>query len=84
MHNVKISEEIIERLMQRRGKVHIYAGVNPKTTAFVVIDMQNAFCQPGAPVEVPSSRGIVGNINRLAEGLRNAGGDVIWITTEIT
>ncbi len=84
MHKVEISEEIIERLMQRRGKVHIYDSVNPKTTAFVVIDMQNAFCKPGAPVEVPSSRGIVGNINRLAEGLRNAGGDVIWITTEIT
>jgi len=84
MHKVEISEEIIQRLMQRRGKVHIYSGVNPKTTAFVVIDMQNAFCKPGAPVEVPSSRGIVGNINRLAEGLRNAGGDVIWITTEIT
>jgi ureidoacrylate peracid hydrolase len=84
MHKVKISEEIIERLMQRRGKVHIYDSVNPKTSAFVVIDMQNAFCKPGAPVEVPSSRGIVGNINRLAEGLRNAGGDVIWITTEIT
>jgi len=84
MHKVKISEEIIERLMQRRGKVHIYDSVNPKTTAFVVIDMQNAFCKPGAPVEVPSSRGIIGNINRLAEGLRNAGGDIIWITTEVT
>lgn len=84
MHNVKISDEIIERLMKRRGKVHVYDSIDPKKTAFVVIDMQNAFCKPGAPVEVPSSRGIVDNINHLAEGLRKAGGDVIWITTEIT
>lgn len=84
MHKVKISEEIVERLMKRRGKVHLFDNINPKKTAFVVIDMQNAFCKPNAPVEVPSSRGIVNNINKLAEGLRNAGGDVIWVTTEIT
>jgi ureidoacrylate peracid hydrolase len=48
-----------------------------------VIDMQNAFCKPGAPVEVPNAREIVGNINLLAQVLRERGGDVVWITTEI-
>ncbi len=44
--------------------------------------MQNAFCKPGAPVEVPASRDIVPEINTLAEALRRRGGDVIWITSE--
>ena len=46
----------------------------------VVVDMQKTFCEPGAPAEVPASRGIIEPINRLAAGLRAAGGTVIWCT----
>ena len=49
-------------------------------TALLVIDMQNTFCEPGAPAEVPASRSIVGSINRLAAGLRQLGGRVVWLT----
>lgn len=83
MHPNTLSTEVTERLMARRGRVHIYERLDPKRTALVVIDMQNAFCKPGAPVEVPGSREIVPNINRLAQALREGGGDVIWIVTEI-
>ena len=83
MHPSRLSAEVTQRLMQRRGRVHIYDHLDPARTALVVIDMQNAFCKPGAPVDVPESRQIVPNINRLAEGLRQRGGDVIWIVTEI-
>ncbi len=83
MHPSDLSREVTNRLMSRRGRVHIYDRIDPIRTALVVIDMQNAFCKPGAPVEVPESRQIVPNINRLAAGLRQAGGDVIWIVTEI-
>ncbi len=83
MHPTALSAEVTDRLMARRGRVHIYDRIVPARTALVVIDMQNAFCKPGAPVEVPVSREIVPNINRLAESLRQRGGDVIWIVTEI-
>lgn len=83
MHPNTLSTEVTERLLARRGRVHIYDRIDPKRTALVVIDMQNAFCKPGAPVEVPESREIVPSINRLADGLRRRGGDVVWIVTEI-
>lgn len=83
MHPSELSTEVTQRLMDRRGRIHIYDRLDPARTALVVIDMQNAFCEPGAPVEVPESRQIVPNINRLAAGLRPLGGDVIWIVTEI-
>ncbi len=82
MHKVQISDDIIDRVVERRGRFHLYDQLDPSRTAFVVIDMQNAFCKPSAPVEVPLSRDIVPNINRLAGELRKLGGDVVWVTSE--
>ncbi len=82
MHNISISDEIIERVTKRRGRVHLFDSIEAKKTALIVIDMQNAFCKPGAPVEVPVSRDIVPNINQLAASLRKHGGDVVWIVSE--
>jgi ureidoacrylate peracid hydrolase len=82
MHDTAISDDIVERVTQRRGRFHIFDEIPAKQTAFLVIDMQNAFCKPGAPVEVPASRDIVAEINTLAAALRQRGGDVVWITSE--
>lgn len=84
MHDIQISDEIIDRITKRRGRVHIFDKLDAKKTALVVIDMQNAFCKEAAPVEVPLSRNIVPNINRLAAALRDAGGDVVWIISEFS
>ena len=81
MHQVEISQDIVERLEARRGRYHLYDEIDPSKTAFLVVDMQNAFCKPGAPVEVPASRGIVSNINQLAKTLRSRGAQVIWIVS---
>lgn len=83
VHPNEVREDIVERVMARRGKFHLFDGVEPAKTAFVVIDMQNAFMQPGAPVEVPAARGIVPKINEMAAALRDAGGDVVWVWSEI-
>jgi ureidoacrylate peracid hydrolase len=83
MHPLGIRDEIRQRVIERRGRVHLYESFSPARTALVVIDMQNAFCKPGAPVEVVASRSIVDNINRLAGKLRSLGGDVVWVITEI-
>ncbi|HEY6822576.1 MAG TPA: cysteine hydrolase [Burkholderiales bacterium] len=79
MHAVEIREAIVRRVLERRGRLHLYDRLERERTALVVIDMQNAFVAPGAPVEVPAARSIVPNINRLAAGLRKRGVPVIWV-----
>lgn len=75
-----ISQHIIDRVVARRGQLHLFDAFSARRTAMVVVDMQKTFCEPGAPAEVPASRGIVQAINKLAAGLRAAGGTVIWCT----
>jgi ureidoacrylate peracid hydrolase len=82
MHRVEIRREIAERVLARRGRLHLFDALEPKRSALVVIDMQNAFVAPGAPMEVPAARAIVAPINRLAAELRRRGVMVIWVTHE--
>jgi ureidoacrylate peracid hydrolase len=79
MHKVSIRPHIVERVVARRGDVHWFTRLDAARTALLVIDMQNTFCQPGAPGEVPLARAIVPNINRLASRLRALGVPVLWI-----
>jgi ureidoacrylate peracid hydrolase len=78
----EIRPEIVERVVARRGKLHLFDRLEAKRTALLVIDMQNAFVAPGAPVEVPAARAIVAPINRLAAALRKRGVPVIWVMHE--
>jgi ureidoacrylate peracid hydrolase len=82
MHRVEIRREIVERVLARRGRLHLFDALDPKRSALLVIDMQNAFVAPGAPMEVPAARAIVAPINRLAAELRRRGVAVIWVTHE--
>jgi ureidoacrylate peracid hydrolase len=82
MHKVEIRREIVERVLARRGKLHLYDSLDPKRTALLVIDMQNAFVAPGAPIEVPAARAIVSPINRLTKELRRRGVPIIWVLHE--
>jgi ureidoacrylate peracid hydrolase len=80
MHQISIPEDVIARIKtQRGGRVNRYDAIDPASTALVVIDLQNVFMLPGMPVEVPTAREIVPNVNRLAEATRAAGGTVVWV-----
>jgi ureidoacrylate peracid hydrolase len=79
MHSVAIRQQIIDRVMARRGRLRWFDRLEPAKTALVAIDMQSAFCAPGAPAEVPAARGIVSNLDRLAAALRRLGCPVIWV-----
>jgi len=79
MHSVTVRKEIAERVLQRRGRYHLFDRLDPARTALVVIDMQSTFCAPGAPAEVPASRGIVAPINRLTGTLRTLDVPVFWV-----
>jgi len=82
MHKVAVPQNIIDRVIERRGKEHVFDDLDPARTALIVVDLQNAFMMPGiAHAEIPMAREIVPNVNRLATALRAAGGTVVWIVT---
>jgi nicotinamidase-related amidase len=69
-----IEDREYARQEARRGRRHAYETIEPERTALVVIDMVPFFLTENA-----YSRGIVPNINDLAEALRGAGGTVAWV-----
>ena len=79
MHKVTVRQEIIDRVLARRGRYHWFEDIDPRHTALVVIDMQELFCAPGGAAEVAVSREIVPPINELASELRKLGVPVIWV-----
>ena len=64
---------------ERRGRENVFDRIDPARTALVVIDLQRAFMDPGAPSEVARARAVVPNVNRLAAATRAAGGKVVWV-----
>jgi len=79
MHQISIPESIIAQIKAQRGRLSRYDSLFGPKTALVVIDLQNAFMLPGMPVEVPTAREIVPNVNKLAAATRAAGGKVVWV-----
>lgn len=78
----EVPDELRQRLIARRGRLHAYDTYEPTSTALVVVDMQNFFMKEGEPMASAAAREIVPNVNRLAQALREAGGPVIWIQME--
>jgi ureidoacrylate peracid hydrolase len=78
MHPVSIPQKILDANLRRRGRVHAIESIDPKRTALVVVDMTNAWLQPGMSCEIAEARTIIPNINRIAAALRKAGGIVAW------
>jgi ureidoacrylate peracid hydrolase len=75
MHKIMLDPDLVARLTAARGgKLHIIDRLDPARTAHLVIDMQNGFVEQGAPVEVPTAREIVPEINRISQAVRAAGG----------
>jgi ureidoacrylate peracid hydrolase len=78
MHQLGILDEVRERLVVRRGGVAVFDRLNPRSTAHIVVDLQNGFMGPGQVMEVPMARMIVPNVNRISAALRTAGGAVVY------
>jgi ureidoacrylate peracid hydrolase len=53
--------------------------LNCETCALLVVDMQNAFLEPGAMLEVPSGREIIPQVTQLIEYSREVGVPIVWI-----
>ena len=80
MHKVGIRKEIIDRVLARRGRVHLFDRFVACETAMIIIDMQPTFVAPGSPAEVPAARGIVSAISETAAALRSKGVLIVWVT----
>jgi len=79
MPPITVRKEIVDRVLLRRGRYHLFDDLDPARTALLVIDMQSAFCAPGGPAEVPTSCRIVEPINKLTAQLRALNVPVIWV-----
>lgn len=80
LNGTTIPDDVVERVLARRGSMHCFADLNPARTALMAIDLQNAFMLDGVGhAVVPEARDIVPAVNRLAAAVRETGGGVFWI-----
>ncbi|MBF6059247.1 cysteine hydrolase [Nocardia terpenica] len=73
-HDWRIEPREYARHEARRGRRFAFPHLVPENTALIVIDMV-----PLHVAENPYCRGIVPNINRLADALRGGGGTIAWV-----
>jgi nicotinamidase-related amidase len=76
-----IKQDVIDRVIARRGRLHAFEHFEGARTALVVVDLQNYFVAPDSPAEVPDARAIVPAVNKAAAAVRAAGGTVVWVGT---
>jgi ureidoacrylate peracid hydrolase len=80
MHKIHISPEARDfARRQRGGAEHMFERLDLSRTAHLIVDMQNGFVEPGAPVEVPVAREIVDDINAISRAVRAGGGTNVFL-----
>lgn len=78
-HPSGIRQDVVDKVVARRGRLYAYPELNPPKTALVVVDMDT-----GTVTRIDDEiRAFVPRINTLANALRQAGGTVAWVTTPI-
>jgi len=71
LNGATIPDDIVRRVIERRGSEHSFADLDPARTALVVIDLQCAFMDDAVGHAVcPAARDIVPAVNRGAAGGR--------------
>lgn len=87
MHTTVIDPAIRARYRALKGgQEYAFNTVDPKSTAHLVVDMQNGFMEEGMALEVPEARSIVPNINTVSRAVRARGGTNVYFrfTTRTT
>jgi ureidoacrylate peracid hydrolase len=79
MHTINIPADALARVARFRTQRRMFPTLDLRRTAHVVVDLQNGFMEPGAPVEVPTAREIVPNVNRITQAARDGGGTVVYL-----
>lgn len=79
MHKICLPPSATNRLFALRGRFRAVGRIDPSLAAHIVINLQNAFVAPHQPLEIPTAREIVPNVNRISRALRSAGGRVVHV-----
>lgn len=79
MHKIEMSRDVLDRVKRLRDGLRMFGNIVPSRTAHIIVDLQNGFMEPGATVEMPVSREIVPNVNRICQAVRAAGGINVFI-----
>lgn len=79
MYDIEFPQWVVDRNVRNRGREHAVVSLEPARTALVVIDMQNAWVEPGcSPLHIEAAREVVPNINTLSRVVRGIGGHVVF------
>src|SRR5262245_46561554 len=77
-HPSGIPDKIVNKVVARRGRLHAFETIDPRTTALVVIDLDEATV--GHDGSWPA---IIATVNTLAGAVREAGGAVAWVLSRM-
>src|ERR1700683_3079426 len=78
-HPSGIRQEVVDKVLARRGRLYAYETLDPSKTALVVVDLDS-----GTVTRVDDEiRRFVPKVNELASAIRHHGGVVAWVTTPI-
>ena len=78
MSDFQMPQHVIDRVMEKRGRLNVFESLDPTKTAFLVVDMQNFFVNGVQPC-----LDVMPNINKLAEAVRQSGGLVVWVVLTV-
>jgi nicotinamidase-related amidase len=78
-HPSGIRQELVDKVVNRRGYLYAFPALDPAKTALVVIDLDLG---TGRNDEQQIAE-ITSNINNLSSALRKHGGTIAWVTTPI-
>ena len=85
MHRTVLYPQVVEATIARRGRRHAFSDLDPRRSALLVVDLQNAYLDEALDNSfVRNALDIVPNVNRIARALRRTGGIVVWIQNTAT
>ena len=77
-HPSGIPEKIVRKVVARRGRLHAFESLDATRTALVVIDLDTATVGSN-----DDCRRLVPIVNRLAAAVRDSGGVVAWVLSQM-
>jgi ureidoacrylate peracid hydrolase len=73
-----IPQRVVDKVVARRGRLHVYETLDPKRAALTVIDLDEGSCRRD-----DRSGEAIGRVNEVAVALRAAGGVVAFVTSDV-
>jgi ureidoacrylate peracid hydrolase len=77
-HPSGIPEKIVNKVVARRGRLHAFETIDPKTTALVVIDLDVATVRRD-----DTCHRMISTVNTVARAVRGSGGAVAWVLSSM-